>query len=91
MRERGYGFRDPGFGGHYDQARRDWDDARESLAVPIASSDRLLGCINITWPARADALAAVAARHLEDLRQASCAIAAAMTTERQSAPQVVAS
>jgi IclR family mhp operon transcriptional activator len=83
VRERGYGFRDPGFGGHYDQPRRDWDDARESLAVPIASSDRLLGCINITWPARADALAAVAQRHLEDLRQASRAIAAAMAEAKQ--------
>ena len=78
VRERGYGFRDAGFGGDYDKARREFDDARESMAVPIFCGDRILGCVNITWTSRADTLSAVATRHLADLRQAAQAIGAAM-------------
>ena len=78
VRERGYGFRDSSFGGHYDKPRREEDDGRDSMAAPILGRDRVLGCVNITWAKRADSLRGVAARHLDDLRQAARAIAAAM-------------
>ncbi len=78
VRERGYGFRDPSFGGDYDRPRKEVDDGRESLAAPVIGRDRILGCANITWPSRADTLKGVAGRHLEDLRAAARAIAAAM-------------
>ena len=34
-RRLGYGHRTPDFGGHFDQTRREWNDDRDSIAVPI--------------------------------------------------------
>lgn len=78
VRECGYGFRDASFGGDYDRPRREFDDARDSIAAPIIEGDRVLGCVNLTWSTRAADLASVAARHLKDLREAAAAIAEAM-------------
>ena len=51
-RRRGYGTRDPDFGGNYDQPRSRANDGRNSIAVPILVREGIAGCINLTWIAK---------------------------------------
>ncbi len=81
VRERGYGFRDPSFGGHFDKARREHDDGRDSIAMPIVIGDRVLGCVNLTWSTRVADLKSIAAKHLGELRDAANRIAEAMSDD----------
>jgi IclR family mhp operon transcriptional activator len=48
-RERGYGTREPDFGGHYDKTRRESDDQRESIAVPVWAGTDVVAGVNLTW------------------------------------------
>jgi IclR family transcriptional regulator, mhp operon transcriptional activator len=48
-RRLGYGHRTPDFGGHYDKARRESDDGRDSVAVPIYAGDEVVASVNLTW------------------------------------------
>ncbi|MGH1368159.1 MAG: helix-turn-helix domain-containing protein [Maritimibacter sp.] len=52
-RGRGFGLRDPDFGGDFDEGRAKIDDGRDSLAVPIKLGQHVPGTINITWAKRA--------------------------------------
>jgi hypothetical protein len=70
-RARGYGVRDPDFGGNYDQPRSRVDDGRNSIAVPVHLSGDIAGCINLTWVAKVAAPKAIAERFLADLREAA--------------------
>jgi IclR family mhp operon transcriptional activator len=79
--ERGYGHRDPAWGGHFDKSRREFDDGRDSIATPIAVGDRVLGCVNLTWSTRVADLQSIATRHLGELRDATNAIAEAMSED----------
>lgn len=48
-RRLGYGHRTPDFGGHFDQSRREWNDGRDSIAVPVWANDEVVAALNLTW------------------------------------------
>lgn len=48
-RRLGYGHRTPDFGGHFEQSRREWNDGRDSIAVPIWINNEVIAAINLTW------------------------------------------
>lgn len=48
-RRLGYGHRTPDFGGHFEESRREWDDGRDSIAVPIWVHDEVIAALNLTW------------------------------------------
>lgn len=75
-RKRGYGTRDPRFGGHFDRQRREWDDGRDSIAVPVVVEGRVRGVINLTWIQKVTSLNAVIKSHLGLLNDAARSIAA---------------
>ena len=45
----GYGTRAADFGGHYDKTRRDSDDHRDSIALPIWAGNEVIAAVNLTW------------------------------------------
>ncbi|HEY0877501.1 MAG TPA: helix-turn-helix domain-containing protein [Zeimonas sp.] len=69
-RRNGYGVRTPDFGGDYARTRREADDGRSSMAMPIVVDGQVLGCMNLTWRTRVISLARMAERHGGDLREA---------------------
>jgi IclR family mhp operon transcriptional activator len=73
-RRRGYGVRDPDFGGDYERPRSEVDDGRESIAMPIRLDGRVAGCINLTWRRQVLSLRTAVDRHLDDLRAAVRAV-----------------
>jgi len=84
-RERGYGVRDPRFGGLGWLSEED-DDKLAAIAVPVMRRNGVLACINIVWPRRFNTEAEIARRYLGQLRDAAAAIAAATATTRASRP-----
>jgi IclR family mhp operon transcriptional activator len=70
-RVRGYGTRDPDFGGHYDQPRSRVDDGRNSIAVPVHVGGEIAGCINLTWVAKLASVSAIVERFLPELDAAA--------------------
>lgn len=48
-RQLGYGLRTPDFGGHYDKTRREFNDGRDSIAVPIWAGKEVVAVVNLTW------------------------------------------
>jgi IclR family mhp operon transcriptional activator len=79
-RRQGYGQRELHFGGFYSQGGPDADETYTSIAVPIIVDERVIGCVNLTWIARAATAADIATRHLADLKGAATEIAARMQT-----------
>ena len=73
-RRQGYSVRDPGFGGHYSKARKDSDDGRNSIAMPIRAGGEVIGCVNLTWRMKALTVAQLVDRYGDDLRAAVAAI-----------------
>jgi IclR family mhp operon transcriptional activator len=73
-RQRGFSARDPDFGGHYWKSRRDADDGRNSIAMPIRVNGHVLGCINLTWKAKTMTLGEAVKRHLGALSEAVDAV-----------------
>src|SRR6266516_716684 len=69
-RRRGYSVRAPDFGGHYSKTRRELDDGRSSIAMPVRTGGHVLGCVNLTWRRRALTLTEVVQRYAGDLRTA---------------------
>jgi IclR family mhp operon transcriptional activator len=69
-RQHGYSTRDPDFGGHYHKSRREADDGRNSIAMPIRAKGHVLACINLTWKSRTMSLTEAVRRHLGALRDA---------------------
>ncbi len=51
-RDRGFGPRDPDFGGDFDDGRSVADDGLNSLGVPIRLANHVPGTLNITWTRR---------------------------------------
>lgn len=84
-RRRGYGVREPTFGGHYDRTRREIDDGRNSIAVPIVVDGTVIGCINLTWLTRVTTVGTIVEQHLPTLQRASARIAERIA--RQAAPK----
>lgn len=73
-RRRGYSVRDPDFGGDYDRPRREIDDGRHSIAMPVMVNQQVIGCINISWRTRVVGLKAMVEHHLKDLQEAVAAV-----------------
>jgi IclR family mhp operon transcriptional activator len=73
-RARGYGARDPRYGGR-DKGKEEYDDKLQAIAVPIQSRRAVLGCLNIVWLERFKLEADVARKHLGALREAARGIA----------------
>ncbi|MGN6175033.1 MAG: helix-turn-helix domain-containing protein [Streptosporangiaceae bacterium] len=69
-RRRGYSVRAPDFGGHYSKTRRELDDGRSSIAMPVRSGGHVLACVNLTWRRKALTLSQVVDRYAGDLRKA---------------------
>lgn len=90
-RRNGYGVRTPDFGGHFTRTRKDADDGRSSMAMPIVLDGEVLGCMNLTWRTKVISLARMAERHGDDLRAAIGAveqrIAQAMGRSSNTAPR----
>ncbi|OGA19045.1 MAG: transcriptional regulator [Betaproteobacteria bacterium RIFCSPLOWO2_02_FULL_66_14] len=69
-RRQGYAVRQPDFGGHFDKPRSEWDDGRNSIALPIAVGGPVIGCVNLTWIAKVAPVQEIVRRHLASLREA---------------------
>jgi IclR family transcriptional regulator, mhp operon transcriptional activator len=78
-RTRGYGTRDPDFGGHYDQPRSRVDDGRNSIAVPVHVGDEIVGCVNLTWMAKVATVKTIAENFLSELGDAARTIGQRMS------------
>jgi IclR family mhp operon transcriptional activator len=83
-RKRGYGVRDPRFGGDFDRPRRHHDDGRDSIAVPIVVEERVLGAINLTWIQKVATRSEIVQAHLDYLAEAAKSIAARLTSPTRS-------
>ena len=69
-RRRGFSVRAPDFGSHYSKTRREVDDGRNSIAMPVRAGDHVLGCVNLTWRRKALTLTEVVQRYAGDLHGA---------------------
>lgn len=58
-RQRGYGTRADDFGGHFEKTRREVDDQRDSVAVPIWAGEEVIAVLNLTWVIKAATLAQI--------------------------------
>lgn len=73
-RSRGFGTRDPRWGGHVSQPKSAYDDGLMAIAVPILVKGRAIGCINLVWIARLFKPGQIVKEHLADLQQAAALI-----------------
>jgi IclR family mhp operon transcriptional activator len=78
----GYGIRDPRFGGDFDLPRRQRDDGRDSIAVPILVEGRVFGVINLTWIQKVATTRQIVEAHLPALQQAATEISRRLESER---------
>ena len=69
-RRRGFSVRASDFGSHYSKTRRQVDDGRNSIAMPVRTGDHVLGCVNLTWRRKALTLTEVVQRYAGDLHGA---------------------
>jgi IclR family transcriptional regulator, mhp operon transcriptional activator len=70
-RRLGYGQRTPDFGGHFDQTRREWNDERDSIAVPIWAGEEVIASINLTWMHKVATVPQIVKAHLPHLTAAA--------------------
>lgn len=70
-RRLGYGHRTPDFGGHFDQSRREWNDGRDSIAVPIWAGDEVIAAVNLTWIHKVATVQQVVRAHLPQITAAA--------------------
>lgn len=70
-RRLGYGHRTPDFGGHFDQSRREWNDGRDSIAVPIWINDEVIASLNLTWMHKVATVSQMVKAHLNELTAAA--------------------
>lgn len=75
-RERGYGVRDPRFGG-LGWLSDEEDDKLAAIAAPVMSGASVIACINIVWPRRLHTEAEIARRYLGELQRTADSIAKA--------------
>lgn len=67
----GYGVRATDFGGHFDKTRRESDDSRDSIAVPIWAGNEVIAVINLTWMHKSSTVEQIVKSHLSALTEAS--------------------
>lgn len=75
-RRLGYGLRAKDFGGHFDKTRREWDDRRDSIAVPIWAGNEVVAVVNLTWIHNVVTGPEIVKKYLPDLLQAAQEISA---------------
>jgi IclR family mhp operon transcriptional activator len=76
-RKRGYGLRDPSFGGG-PYGREPIDEGVSAIAVPLRDDKQVYGAVNILWIRTAYSIDDFAALHLRDLQNAAAEIVAAL-------------
>ena len=89
-RRRGYSVRAPDFGGHYSKTRRELDDGRSSIAMPVRSGGHVLACVNLTWRRKALTLTQVVDRYAGDLCTAVTTIEGRLAASGAGAAESVA-
>jgi IclR family transcriptional regulator, mhp operon transcriptional activator len=67
----GYGVRATDFGGHFDKTRRESDDSRDSIAVPIWAGNEVIAVINLTWMHKSATVEQIVKSHLSTLTEVS--------------------
>lgn len=70
-RRLGYGRRTPDFGGHFDQSRREWNDHRDSIAIPIWAGEEVIAAVNLTWMHKVATVQQIVQAHLPQLTAAA--------------------
>ncbi|WJJ94581.1 IclR family transcriptional regulator domain-containing protein [Neopusillimonas aromaticivorans] len=70
-RTMGYGVRADDFGGHYNQTRRQSNDGRDSIAVPIWAGDEVVAVVNLTWMHKVASVDQIVKNHLAELSKAA--------------------
>lgn len=70
-RTMGYGVRADDFGGHYNQTRRESNDGRDSIAVPIWAGDEVVAVVNLTWMHKVASVEQIVKNHLAELSKAA--------------------
>ncbi|MEW6454764.1 MAG: IclR family transcriptional regulator C-terminal domain-containing protein [Pseudomonadota bacterium] len=76
-RKRGYGLRDPSFGGG-PYGREPIDEGVSAIAVPLRDGKQVHGAINILWIRTAHSIEDFAAMHFRDLQSAAAEIVATL-------------
>lgn len=79
-RSLGYGLRADDFGGHYDKTRRESNDGRDSIAVPIWAGEEVVAVVNLTWMHKVASVDQVVKKHLAQLSQAAREISVRLMT-----------
>jgi IclR family transcriptional regulator, mhp operon transcriptional activator len=70
----GYGERYQDFGGNFNLSRREWNDGRDSIAVPIVVDFDVVAVINLTWFHKVKTVEQIVAAHLGTLKEAAAEI-----------------
>jgi IclR family mhp operon transcriptional activator len=70
----GYGERYQDFGGNFNLSRREWNDGRDSVAVPIVVDFDVVAVINLTWFHKVKTVEQIVAAHLGTLKDAAAEI-----------------
>lgn len=70
-RRAGYGIRASDFGGHFEKTRRESDDMRDSIAIPIWAGEEVVAAVNLTWIHKAATVPQIVKTCLPHLTQAS--------------------
>jgi IclR family mhp operon transcriptional activator len=75
----GYGTRFQDFGGHFNLPRRECDDKRNSIAVPVVVGTDVIAVINLTWFNKVKTVEQIVGSHLGTLKSAAAEIANRLT------------
>ncbi len=79
-RKCGYGVRAADFGGDFEKTRRQADDHRNSIAVPIWAKEEVIGAVNLTWVQKVATVQQIAKTCLPQLTQAAREISMKLET-----------
>jgi IclR family mhp operon transcriptional activator len=77
-RAQGYGVREPGYWAGAD----DFGDEVGSIAVPVMTGPKVIGCINLIWVASTSTVDAFARKHLRVLKEAAVELARSAEAQR---------
>lgn len=74
-RSAGYGHRYAPCAGHYNYAQHEYDDGRDSIAVPVVVHSDVIATVNLTWLRNVTTAHDIVAAHLGSLKDAAAEIA----------------
>jgi IclR family mhp operon transcriptional activator len=66
----GYAQRYASFGGQYNWSRREFQDGRDSIAIPVIVSGDVIASVNLTWITKVETAENIVGAHLDALREA---------------------